>query len=305
MLWLWNLPIRGSFGQDASSPGDRAGYLVDVQLPLVGQRDEEAKNQIKGILDTTTPGSARPVIVLKFSASDETAESGTGVSTRGSRFERALSLARFLTSTQASAGRMIAYLPDDVEGHAVLPVLACEEIYSHPDAHLGMAAIDEPLDNTIRAAYQDFAQKRAALPEAVVTSMLDPSVEVNRLQLQDGTTLIADQKQTRELDAKGQVRQVDTLWFGGSQAAFTGTEMSENRWIAKTVVNEVELVDALKIRGGLRSADRLPREWSPVQVTLSGELNLGKSNQLLQSAGTLCLLVVYALCVLYSRDKPC
>lgn len=274
------VPICALEPQEEAS--GRLGYLVDVQLPLIGQRDEEAKQQIRGILDSADASSSRPVIVLRFAAVQGT-NTGDGDGSRGSRFERSLALARFLTSTQASSARMIAYLPEDVEGHAVLPVLACEEIYAHPEAHLGMAAIDEPLDNTIRVAYQDFAKKRAALPEAVVMAMLDPSVEVNLLELQDGTALVTDQTETQKLDQQGQIRKVDTIWFGGSQAAFTGLELEKYRWIAKTINSEVDLIDALEIKGGLRSASQLPREWTPVQVTISGELSLGRSNQIIRS----------------------
>ncbi len=173
VLLLW-LPARAipqatpaSTPAQAAAEPERVGYIVDVQLPLVGDRDELVKRQVRRIADANGSAEQRPVVVLRFavdSIANVEVEAGSGMGSRGSQFERCLSLARFLTSPEAARVRLVAYLPETVEGHAVLPVLACEEILANSTAELGRAAIDEPLDASIEGAYRDVVSRRATLP---------------------------------------------------------------------------------------------------------------------------------------------
>ena len=72
----------------------------------------------------------------------------------GSEFERALSLARYLTSEDLRRVRTVAYVPRAAIGHAVLVALACEEIIMDQDAVLGDAGIDESsIGPTVRGGY--------------------------------------------------------------------------------------------------------------------------------------------------------
>ncbi|MEO8269423.1 MAG: hypothetical protein ABI557_06880, partial [Aureliella sp.] len=154
----------------AAVEAERVGYIVEVQLPLVGDRDETVKRQIRRIADANRDALQRPVVVLRFAVdpiASVDVEAGSGLGSRGSQFERCLSLARFLTSPDAARVRLVAYLPETVEGHAVLPVLACEEILANSTAELGRAAIDEPLDASIEGAYRDVVSRRASLPPPV------------------------------------------------------------------------------------------------------------------------------------------
>ena len=59
----------------------------------------------------------------------------------------------------------VAYLPNSVEGHAVLAAIACQEIIMAKDATLGAAGIDEKtLTPTMRSAYAEIAGRRRTVP---------------------------------------------------------------------------------------------------------------------------------------------
>lgn len=303
-VWMINLCACGlSAAQEASSQvaaandpvnqdnaqanGLRQGYLVPVELPLVGQRDELVRQQILRIANSHGNAALRPVVVLQFKATPLAEFGGEpdngGLGTRGSRFERSLSLARFLTSPDAARVRLVAYLPEDVEGHAVLPVLACEEIFAASDAELGRAAIDEPVDTTVEGAYRDIAGRRATLPEALVMAMLDPAAEVYQLELTDGSNLVVDRQQAQKLREEGRVLREDTIWPGGGLAQFSGQQLRSRRWIARTVGDETELIEALGLNGSLRTTQQLPREWSPIRVNISGKLTSARVNQIIRA----------------------
>jgi membrane-bound serine protease (ClpP class) len=106
----------------------------------------------------TSSGQRRPILVLEFRGTEEAGSAS-------SQFERALSLARFLSGDRLSQVRTVAYLNGPIRGHAVLPVLACEEIMAAPDARLGRAGeVESFIDDTLRSAYREIAQRRRTIP---------------------------------------------------------------------------------------------------------------------------------------------
>lgn len=287
--WLLALPLRaqdvptGNAAEPARA-NERLGFLVDVNLPIVGERDETVRRQIGQIANANANATRRPVVVLRFIASTVGGDADNGgMRTRGSQFERCLSLARFLTSADASRVRLIAYLPESVEGHAVLPVLACEEILAAGSAELGRASVDEPLDATIEGAYRDVVSRRATLPEPVVMAMLLNNEEVYELGLTDGTSRTAGREETRTLRDEGRILEEKTVWIGGSLASFTGRQMRSRRWIGRTVVDESEVVSALGLSNSLRTVRQLPREWRPVKIPIDSELSATRVNQIVRA----------------------
>ena len=167
---------------------ERQAYLVEVPLPLVGSRGETVRRQISQIAQAAAKAKERPIVVLAFRATVSTranasAESAFGLQTRGSEFGSCSELARTLTSAEASRVRLVAYLPNSVEGHAVLPVLACEEIVSTASAELGSAAVDDTnVGEGVIGFYREIVNRRRTLPVAVVMSMLRGDVEVYKVK---------------------------------------------------------------------------------------------------------------------------
>lgn len=273
--------------EKSESAAERVGFLVEVPLPLIGQRDELVRQQILRIADVHRSSQQRPIVVLKFKAIPLNLSSGEsengGLGSRGSQFERCLALARFLTSPDSARVRLIAYLPETIEGHAVLPVLACEEIIAASSAELGRATVDEPLDATIDGAYRDVVARRATLPQAIVSAMLNVDAEVYLLELAGGNSLVADRVEASQRREAGEVVREETVWAGGGLAQFNGQQLRNRRWIARTVDDEDELSAALELSGALRSSQQLPRQWQGVKLTLSGQLNGTRVNQIIRA----------------------
>ncbi len=295
LVSLNSVTIELVAGQTESPAAGRSGHLVEVPLPLVGDRDEVVKRQIEQIAKNVGNKNAGnsdqpPVVVLAFRAAPLTLPGTSGealvdegLRTRGSQFERCLALARYLTSSAASRVRLVAYLPASVEGHAVLPVLACAEIISAPSAELGRAAADEPhVDPTVEGAYRDVALRRQTLPVAVVLSMLDSNREVYKIHAADGTTVVVGQVEASELRQAGKVVREETLWPGGNLGAYSGQMMRSERWIDRTVSDFDELGPAIGLANALRTPRQLPDEWRPMLLTLSSDLTATRVNQIIR-----------------------
>lgn len=303
------LMTPAAVAQDAA-PADetrRAAYLIEVPLPLMGTRDEAIQQQINQVANKTRGSEQRPIVILHFKAHAATQRSAQDNNnpTRGSQFERALSLARYLTSSAASKVRLIAYLTDRIEGHAVLPILACEEIIASPGAELGNAAVDETaVDDTVRGAYKDIARRRATLSEAAVAAMLDPNVEVIKAELDSGDARIVTNDEAKELRDSGKVISVKTIWSGGGLARFTGTQMGQLRWVSHVVDNEDALATALNITGRLQSVRAQPDAWIAARVEIDKPLDAARVNQLIRSIGERKAKANINLLVLQLSDVP-
>ena len=156
-----------SAGQGPSGAAPTA-VLVPIPLPLSGATDMRLKNSLGKLLKALPAETARPIVIFEFRPSGQ-ADGYTG------DFEPALALARYLASDRFSRVRTVAYLPATVEGHAVLAVLACEEIIIAPQAQLGAAGRGEPsIGPTMEAAYREMAERRRTIPVPLVLAMLDP-----------------------------------------------------------------------------------------------------------------------------------
>lgn len=267
----------------------RTGYIVNVPLPIVGNRDAEVIQQLRRIAEATREGTVqRPVVVLRFesSVSRQQVPQPGQQSTRGSQFERCLALARYLTDRETSNLRIVAYLPSTLEGHAVLPVLACQDVFTAPGIELGRAAVDLATDATVEAAYRDIlARGRTNFPEAVVEAMLSPNVELRRVSMVDapGIRVITNSALVK-LREEGRVSEEhETIWNGLGLAAFTAEQMRQWLWISPTVESHVELAAALEVDGSLRNVQQLPREWNAVSITIRDTLTRQRSNQIIRS----------------------
>ena len=209
----------------------------------------------------------RPILVLEFRGSDE-AGSAT------SQFERALSLARFLSGERLSRVRTVAYLSGPVRGHAVLPVLACEEIMADPESQLGRAGEIEPfIDDTIRSAYREIAQRRRTIPVPVVLGMLDANLTVYRVKTSEGERYVLEDE-LEELKEQTSVSEVVRIVPPGEMAQFSGSQLRLEFGFASHVArNRAQLSAALRVPlGALREDPTLGQGRRALRVDVSGKI---------------------------------
>lgn len=264
----------------------RDAYIIEVPLPLVGARDEAVQQQINQVANKSR-GGERPVVVLHFKAVDDQADNSDSAnrSTRGTMFERGLFLARYLTSPAAAKVRLVAYLTEPVEGHAVLPVIACEDIYASSSGELGQASVDEKrVDEVIRSAYREVVKARQPLMDAAVAAMLDPNVEVFEVELTDSTKVVVTGQQAKSLRDEGKVlSQSKPIWSGGGLASFGIDKLRSQGWVAGVAENIDELAVKLDVPGRLKPVRILPDKWTPARLEVSKPLTAQHVNHLIRA----------------------
>ena len=267
---------------------ERKGYLVNVDLPLVGNRADAVVQQIRQISGAQPAGGKRAIVVLRFQAKslDVAGDSKTPDNQgQGVQFERCLQLARFLSKDSAARKvRTIAYLPKDVFGHGVLPILACEDIYMAPEARIGRATEgDGQFDRIVESAYETMAEG-GSLPQAVALSMLDSKREVYWVKTTEDLELFVGREKKQELEDAAKLLDEQTFWPGGSLADYSGAKLRRPySLIAATVTSEAELARQLGLSGNLRTVRQLPREWNGVSLTVGEKLEISRVNQIIRA----------------------
>jgi membrane-bound ClpP family serine protease len=251
------------------------GRLIQVRLPLVGNADAHYKSAIQRALDQLTKspnrGDRRPVLILELVPDKRNAGYGEGTD-----FERALSLARFLTSRELAPVKTVAYIPRTIKGHAVLVALACEEIVMNPDAELGEAGVDEndrhAIEPGVVSLYQQIAAARRTVPEAIALGMLDRQREVLKVETDQGTEFVLGD----ELDALRQNHTIvseEALVPRGSLGTFTGREGREYGFVKLLASDRDALARGLALPADAVIEDQsLVGDWRPVMINIEGPL---------------------------------
>jgi len=162
----------------------------------------------------------RPIVVIEFVSRDRSnddflddaanPEPGNPEPVgRGTEFERALGLASFLVGPVAVRCKTVGYCSRDLEGHAVLVALACEEIAMSSKAWLGRIAIDDAaIDGVVVDAYQAIAKRRQNIPADAVTSMLDRDAGLFRVKSIGGRVEFLSQARLEEKRIAGDVLRI-------------------------------------------------------------------------------------------------
>ena len=267
-LAVWVLLAAGSSAaaERAADSPPPAALLIRVPLPLAGEADNRVRRMVQESLGRWSEAAARPVLILQFGGGEPTG--------KGSQFERAFALARFLTSPELNRVRTVAYLAGVVEGHAVLPVLACEEIVAHPEATLGRAGLDEAaISETMRRAYTEIAEYRRTLPVPLALGMLDPRLGVYQVQTLEGTQYVAAADLER-LKSQTTVRAVEQVIPEGEWGNFSGATLRLKLGQASHLARDRrELTAAVGLPPGAIEEDpALGQSRRAVLVELSGPM---------------------------------
>ena len=250
---------------DEPDRGPTPAVAIAVRLPITGTRDTQVEAAILRQLERLRSNPReRGVLVLQFDASDEEGA-------LASDFGRSLELARFLSDGRLAGIKTVAFLPEGVQGHAVLVALACEEIVMAPDAVLGPANADEPnVDDAMRAAYRQVAARRKTVPTAVAVALVDPAAKVVRAATDDGEQFL----EARELPAlKEKAAVLDVEELGPVPLAITGRrgrELGIVRLLART---PADVARGLGLDDKSLAVDpSLEGGWKATQVVLAGPI---------------------------------
>ena len=260
----------------AGVPGERHASLLRVALPLTSETESRILASLESFSGQAR-GVDRPIVILEFVAANPAAQAAGEQAPsigQGTGFEKALSLARWLSGPKGSRIKSVGYVNQNLRGHGVLIALACEELVVLSDVELGLAGIDEPqLEPTVVQAYLDVAAKRGMIPLAAVRSMLDPAAPLVQLDLEGGGiefTSVPDLESKGRPEGAWRERQLVPT---NKLATFTGQEMRQWRWIAHAIAQPELLQAALKLSSPPKEKASFALPRHPALIQLRGVLH--------------------------------
>ncbi|MEX2176089.1 MAG: NfeD family protein, partial [Pirellulaceae bacterium] len=250
----------------------------DVPLPLDALISNQLQGRVERTLRNLPPEGPRPTLIFEFRPPADSAG-------EGSDFAGALALARYLSGDRLSNARTVAWLPRSVKGHAVLPVLACEQIIIHRDAEFGAAGNDEKgsVEQLIRRCYTEIADRRKTVPAAIALGLLDKELAVFKVKTPDGLRYeLADS--LAKLREQGQVTSEETLFQPGDEHLLSGAEMREMGFATHLAEDRRTLAAALDVPVASLEQHRVPDEgWRPLRIDLHGPVHKQVVNFLLRT----------------------
>jgi membrane-bound ClpP family serine protease len=269
-------------GNDVPLP---VGFVISVPLPLAGDADERVIAQLRSIIEQPKDSALRPVVVLHFKSAPKTDLGSPVVEPKdnnqvksigdGSNFERALSLARFLASADAAGIKSVAFSTDPVEGHALLPVLACEQFVLGTNASLGNVIPGQAVDDeTVIAAYQQIVKRRRSVPEAVVNSILNPKAGVFRLEMVNGDIQFVNSNLREQLREKGELWNETEIAKPGNTFRITTPRLLELQLMQASADSFEDLTKVLQLAGLPQDAATPLGKLQGVIVNVEGRMHL-------------------------------
>jgi membrane-bound ClpP family serine protease len=255
---------------------------MQINLPLENQSADRAKQFVTKAFEQARASGVQPLLVFEFLVPPEKKEYG-----RGTRFEDALKLARFLAGDQLRGGEdlklatTVAYVPQSVQGHAVLPILACDRIVIAPEAELGPAGVDETvITPTILAGYKEIASRRKAVPEAVALKLVDLSKDLIKADTDVGDVYLASDA-LAELKRRRTVGSTKVLIRAEQPGRFSGRELRQMGFASHLAANRNELAASLDLPPEALVEDPLlSGELRAVRIDLKGPITASKVSEI-------------------------
>ena len=269
------LPQADENGDASASPIEgespqRLGWTMKLRLPIDGDTYRRAQRFVYEARNRASTTGRQPVLIFEFQVMPNQSAFG-----RGTEFGAAYQLADFLSGPKLGDAVTVAYIPQSIQGHAVLVALACDEIIMAADAQIGSAGIDETaVTDTIRFAYEEIANRRKDVPGEVAMAFVDKDIEVLKVETEQSTEYV-DRKGLEELKKRRSIQEEPEVLIGAGQPAeFSGREARQHGFVDSLAEDSLALARALDLEPKAIQFDpSLGDEWRAVRVDLVGPVN--------------------------------
>lgn len=259
---------------DVERPVRRVGRVVRLTLPVSGRTLDQVRRFVRRSGEEADKEHGRLVLIFEFDVPAKQGDFG-----RGTEFGDAYNLARFISSEALNKYTTVAYVPQTIQGHAVLVAMACDEIIMGPDAEIGSAGIDEQrIEPVLRDAYRSVANRRRTVPAEIALKMLEPDRKVFKADTERGVEYVAPDG-LDELRQKHTIKSQQELIPTGRAGQFTAAE-ARQIFVKQLAANRREVAKALNLPPEAMTEDvTLGEAWRAARIDLRGPMSRKLADQ--------------------------
>jgi membrane-bound serine protease (ClpP class) len=228
----------------------------------------------KQLIDRCAAQGVEPILVFEFRPGE--------VMPGGSEFGSCYDLANFLSTKLEGAKRTVAYIPEPLRGHAVLPALACDEIVMGPEASLGPITPEgQPVDPALRDPVRYLAIRKGWPHPDLLLGMLDRNADLRALRTADKQLHYVMAEKRPEFEGTHQVISDEPAWEGGQRGVLTAKRAREEGFAKLIADNPAEVANAYQLAGQAATNDpTLGQVLKPVWIQIDGPLDTVKKSYL-------------------------
>jgi len=258
---------EASESADEPDASKRVGWVFRVNLPIKGATLDRVRRFVRNAVDRAAKTKVEPVLIFEFVVPPDQAEFASS-----SEFGVSSDLADFVSGAELSRATTVAYVPQSIQGHAVLAVLACDSIAMSPEAEIGAAGIDErTITPRIHSTYEEIARRHKKIPTAVALGLVDPAKEVLVVETELGRECIA----AEELEALRKRRTVQSdptvLFKAGQPGRLSGKEARDLDIVDYLASNRRDLARMLRLPPEAIDEDpSLSGAWRAIRIDVKG-----------------------------------
>ena len=269
---------------DDKAPAQRrVGRLFKITLPITGRTTERLRQPVLKAIEAAREENARAVLIFEFSVPKVESEFG-----RGSTLGNAYDLADFLSSGSLNAATTVAYVPQTIQGHAVLASLACDAIVMAPNAELGPAGVDvQAITDSARANYKEIAGRRKRVPVEVALKLVDSTRELLEVETDAGKEYLTPED-LPELAKRRAIASKTVLLAAGQPGRFSGTEARRKGFVNYLASTRVDMARAMEVPPeSVQEEVLLEGVFHAVRVDVKGPIqaaSIEKTQRLIQDA---------------------
>jgi membrane-bound serine protease (ClpP class) len=251
------------------------GFSIRLTLPIDDQTTSRVSRFVSGAIEKAQSQNSKPYLIFEFFVPAGQENFG-----RVSDFESCLKLAKFLTSNKLNDAQTVAYLPQSIQGHALLAVMACDNIIMAPKTTLGPVGIDKnQIDATMRAAYRDIPSRRRRFTTDISLGMLDPSSTLYSVKTEVSTDYILGERM-EEYKQTHKVISPEVFKPAGEPLQFSSEKARDFELVSYLAANRRDLAQALDISTlGIEDDPSLEKPWKAVRIELKGPVTNDKVRQ--------------------------
>jgi membrane-bound ClpP family serine protease len=237
--------------------------VIKVPAPITDQVEKRIRRGVGNALDEAARQERRAILIFEI-------ENGPN------DYGKTLDLAKYLSGPQLAGATTVAFVPQSLQGHAVLVAMACQQLILPAEAELqSVTKLDESAGADVRSGYALIASRAQNMPLDFVVSLLDPQVELLDAETETAHELVLAEN-LPELREKKEVLTTRVLKRAGELATYPGDQLRELGLATYLAGDRREVAAALGLPpAALVEDDSMPEGWRPIRIELSGVIDGG------------------------------